>query len=143
MGVFDLRDRVFSLASGLGGKLLDLLSPRGGCGNELILTVFRSVLPAALTAPMAFTLARLLERGNVVVGTGVGGVKILEGARRPLLGVDGADFTGACDGIFSVLFRVLCTGKAGNAILGGPFEDRDGRGKAVAISSTGSAICER
>jgi hypothetical protein len=55
LGVFDFRDRGFSLANGLGGRLLDLLSPRGGCGNELMLTVFLSVLPAAFTA---FTLER-------------------------------------------------------------------------------------
>jgi hypothetical protein len=34
--------------SGLGGRLLSLPSPRGGCGKELILTVLRIVLPAPL-----------------------------------------------------------------------------------------------
>jgi hypothetical protein len=53
LGVFDLRDRGFSLAKGLGGKLLDRLSPLGGCGNELMLTVFLSVLPAAFIPPFA------------------------------------------------------------------------------------------
>lgn len=48
LDVLDLRERVFSPESGLGGKLLHRLSPRGGCGKELMLTVFRSVLPAAL-----------------------------------------------------------------------------------------------
>lgn len=50
LGVFDFLDRDFSFANGLGGKLLDLLSPLGGCGNELMLTVFLSVFPAAFTA---------------------------------------------------------------------------------------------
>lgn len=63
-------------------------------------------------------------------------LKTLDGARRPLLGVEGADFDGADDGILPVLLRVLVTGKAGNAMLGGPFVGRAGRGKAVAIVST-------
>lgn len=70
-----------------------------------------------------------------MIGAGVGGARTLDGALRPLLGVDGADFAGAGDEIFPVLFRVLVTGKAGNAMFGGPFEGRDGLGKAVAILS--------
>lgn len=58
---------------------------------------------------------------------------MLDGARRPLLGVDGADFAGVASDIFPVLFRVLFTGKAGNAMFGGPFDGRAGRGNAVAI----------
>jgi hypothetical protein len=65
---------------------------------------------------------------------------MLDGARSPLLGVDGADLAGVGEGegMFPVLFRVLCTGKAGKAMFGGPFEVRAGRGKAVAIPDTGS-----
>lgn len=46
--------RGLSLTSGLGGKLLPRWSPRGGCGNELMLTVFLIVLPAAFTAVTPF-----------------------------------------------------------------------------------------
>lgn len=70
-------------------------------------------------------------------GAGVGGPSIEDGARRPLLGVDGPDLAGvrskAEPGMFPVLARILCMGKAGKAMLGGPLEDRDGRGSAVAM----------
>ena len=50
LGGFVLRaDRGLSFANGLGGTPLPRVSPRGGCGNELILTHFRSVFPVPLT----------------------------------------------------------------------------------------------
>ena len=65
----------------------------------------------------------------------VGGANDAEGARRPLLGVPGADLLAGV-GMPPVLFRVLGIGKAGKAMDGGPLEGRDGRGSVVAISQT-------
>lgn len=92
-----------------------------------MLTDFRRVFPCGV--------ARLLGVGKAVVGAGAGGGRCVdEGARRPLLGVLGAvnDLPGVARPL--VLFRVLDTGRAGNADVGGAIEGRDGLGKApVAI----------
>jgi hypothetical protein len=78
------------------------------------------------------------------LGAGDGGPKLVDGARRPLpiLGVLGA-VEAPCEGFGSegralfggdtapVLLRVLATGKAGRAMLGGPLEGLDGRGRVV------------
>jgi hypothetical protein len=61
---------------------------------------------------------------------GLKGGRLVEGARRPDLGVEGADFAA---GILPVLLRVFETGNAGRAMLGGPFDGRDGRGSVVAM----------
>lgn len=74
-----------------------------------------------------------------MVGAGVGGTRTADGARRPLLGVLGADLVELTEGMFPVLFRVLVTGKAGSAMFGGPLEGRDGRGRVVAIAVCGDA----
>jgi hypothetical protein len=69
-----------------------------------------------------------------VVGAGVvGGRKVVDGARRPLLGVFLADLEGVV--MPPVLFLVFATGRAGSATVGGPFDGRDGRGSVVAIVS--------
>jgi hypothetical protein len=116
-----------SVASGLGGKLFARLSPLGGCGNELMLTVLRMVLPAPFTAADT---AR--GCGSADVGAGVvGGRNVVEGARIALFGVFGPDLPGV--GIPPVLFLVFVTGSAGSAMVGGPTEGREGRGKVVAI----------
>jgi hypothetical protein len=91
-----------------------------------MLTAFRIVFPAPLTADTA------RGWGSAVVGAGVaGGRKVVEGARRPLLGVPFADLVGVA--IPPVLFLVFTTGRAGRATVGGPFDGRDGRGSVVAI----------
>jgi hypothetical protein len=118
--------RGLSLASGLGGTL-PLPSPRGGCGNELMLTVFLIVLGV-----VGFAFETPLGWGKADIGEGLGGGGrcVVEGARRPLWGVFGADLG---DGMLPVLLRVLLTGKAGRAIFGGPFEGPDGRGSVVVM----------
>jgi hypothetical protein len=119
-----------SVANGLGGRLLTRPSPRGGCGNEFILTVFRMVFPALLIPDTA------RGCGKAEVGAGVaGGRKVeVDGARSPLFGVFAPDFLLGELEIPPVLFLVLVTGRAGNATVGGPFDGRDGRGSVVAIS---------
>lgn len=132
MEPFDLRVefREESVPRGLGGRLLTRVSPRGGWGNELMLTVLRNVLTEELL--MAETARGC---GSADVGAGdVGGRKVVDGARRPLLelGVDGLDLEAGV-GMPPVLFLVLGIGRAGSAIDGGPFDGRDGRGSVVAI----------
>lgn len=129
--VFDgfLVDRDLSVL-GLGGTpLLVRVSPLGGCGKELMLTLLRSVLPTPLMAGASFGC------GSAAVGAGPGGaILIVEGVRSPDLGVPGTDLAAtACEERFPVLFRVLLIGNAGRAMLGGPTEGRDGRGNVVVI----------
>lgn len=104
-------------------------SDRGGWGNELMLTVFRSVLLGVT----AVDVDRGCGRADVGAGVG-GGAKVVEGALKPLLGVLEADLLGEVLR-FPVLLRVFATGRAGSAIEGGPLEGRDGRGRVVAILS--------
>lgn len=113
-------------ARGLGGTRV---SPLGGCGNELMLTLFRIVFPAP------FTPAASLDCGSA--GDGLGGARLrVEGVRSPDLGVPGADLLEVDDeGIFPVLLRVLLTGRAGKAMFGGPTEGRDGRGSVVVMAA--------
>jgi len=90
-----------------------------------MLTVFRNVLPAPFMPAMPDT-----ERGwgSAVVGGGVaGGRRLVDGARSPVLGAIGANLVAGV-GTPPVLLRVLPTGKAGSAIVGGPFDGRDGLG---------------
>lgn len=122
--------RGFSLPNGLGGTVPDRLSPLGGCGKELMLTVFRKVF-GVVGLPLApFGRAGRADKGE---GLGGGGRWDVEGARRPL-GVLGADLVEPGVGIFPVLFRDLLTGKDGRAMFGGPFDGLDGRGRVVVIS---------
>ncbi len=124
VGVFDFREET-PADKGLGGKLAIRPSPRGGCGKEFMLTTFLIVLPALLS-PEAD-----LGCGKEPVGAGVvGGRKAADGARNPVLGVDGVDLV-ADVGTPPVLFRVLPTGRAGRAIVGGPFDGRDGLGSVA------------
>ena len=94
-----------------------------------MLTLLRRVFPAPLTPGPSFGC------GSAADGAGLGGARlIVEGVRSPDLGVPGTDLLDAVgEGIFPVLFRVLLTGKAGRAMLGGPSEGRDGRGSVVVI----------
>lgn len=116
-----LEGRGLSEVLGLGGTpLLVRVSPLGGCGKELMLTLLRSVFGC----------------GSAAVGAGPDGVKFVvdDGARRPDLGVPGTDLIDdVCVGKFPLLLRVLFTGNAGRAMLGGPTEGRDGRGNVVVI----------
>lgn len=99
-----------------------------------MLTVFRRPLPAAFTTGSGFSWGRAL------VGAGEGGDRMVEGARKPLLGVAGIDLRELIElmePIFPVLFRVLLTGRAGSAMLGGPLDGRAGRGSVVAIMVSG------
>lgn len=128
VGVLDLRLEA-PFDNGLGGRLVILVSPLGGWGKELMLTTFRIVF-APVAPPILET-----DRGcgRAVVGAGVeGGRKVAEGARSPLLGVFGVDL-GAGGASPPVLFRVLPTGSAGSATVGGPLDGRAGLGNAVDI----------
>jgi hypothetical protein len=109
--------------NGLGGILAVRL---GGCGNELILTVFRMDLPALFTpAP--------LGTGRAMVGAGDKGgplcMDAADGALSPLLGLPGV-LVGLA--IPPVLFRLFGMGKAGRAPVGGSLDPRR-RGNVVAI----------
>ena len=104
--------------NGLGGKLV-VRMPRGGCGNALMLIVFRMVLPAPFTPGVGF------DFGSDELPPGVVGFETCddEGARRPLFGKFGAKepgFESESEGIFPVLLRVFDTGNAGRAVVGGP-----------------------
>ena len=115
--------------NGLGGKLV-VRMPRGGCGNALILIVFRIVFPAP------FTPAVVLSFGKAVLPPGVAGLRLEEGARRPLFGRLGVEAPGLVServGMLPVLFRVFAAGNAGNGDCGGPYDGLDGRGRAAAI----------
>lgn len=117
--------------NGLGGRLVVRI-PRGGCGNALMLIVFRIVFPAAFTPGVALNL------GRVVLPPGVVGAERFEceGARSPLFGNRGGEVLSlASERVesFPVLFRVFVVGNAGNAVVGGPYEGLDGRGNAAAI----------
>lgn len=110
--------------------------PRGGCGKEFILIVFRIVFPAELT-PGADNLLVLVVglyfgRALLVVGK-----LVVDGERRPLF-IDCACLPGLASdeaGKFPVAFRVFSTGNAGKEAVGGPYEGRGDRGKAVAMIS--------
>ena len=119
--------------SGLGGRLVTRFSVRGGCGNELMLTVFRIVLPPVTMLETA------RGWGSAAVGAGVvGGRNVLDGARMPLLGVLGVDLLAGVVRL-PVLLRVLPTGRAGRAVVGGPFDGRAVLGSAVAMLE----VCKR
>ena len=125
VGVLSFREGA-EVDNGLGGRLDIRPSPRGGCGNEFMLTVFLMVLPAALTPDTDLDPA----------GVGMaGGRRLADGARSPLLGVAGVDLLKDADSP-PVLFLVLGTGSAGSAIVGGPIEGRAGLGSAVDILTT-------
>jgi hypothetical protein len=66
--VFDFRGDVIAPVSGLAGRLLvETSKPRGGCGKELILIVFRTPLVAELT-PEAMRGCGSAPTGAGVVG---------------------------------------------------------------------------
>lgn len=67
---------------------------------------------------------------------GLVGMTWAEGARKPLLGVVGADLIDDTVEMLPVLLRVLFMGSAGSAVLGGPLEGRDGLGIVVAMVSS-------
>lgn len=119
----DFLDAPVAPDNGLGGRLEMRESPFGGCGNELMLTVLRIVFP--------FGVAATLGVGRAEVGAGAGGGRFAaDGARRPLRGALG-DLLAAWR--FPVLLRVLGTGNAGSAEVGGPTEGRDGLGIVAII----------
>ncbi len=71
---------------------------------------------------------------GLAVGAGVaGGRKVVEGARKPLLGVLKVALAATGEVALPVLLRVFPTGKAGRAELGGPSEGREAFGRAVAM----------
>lgn len=128
VGVFDFRDKP-PAESGLGGKLVSRPSPRGGCGNEFMLTDFRNVLDEALMEETA------RGWGSPPAGDAVELRKLeaLDGVRRtPDFGVDGIAMLVERDSP-PTDFRVLPIGSAGRAELGGPFDSRAGFGTVVDI----------
>lgn len=128
VGVFDFRDEALA-ESGLGGKPDGLPSPRGGWGNELMLTDFLSILFEALMEEIA------RGWGRPPAGDAVEFRKLeaLDGVRRtPDLGVDGIAVFVERDRP-PTDFRVLPIGSAGRAELGGPPENRVGFGTEVDI----------
>ena len=99
--------------------------PRGGCGNEFMLIVFRTVFPAEFTPGVLLCFCSVLDPAS----------NPLEGARSPLLGRGverPCESTGV--GMPPVLLRVFCDGMGGNADVGGPMDGRDDRGNDVAIA---------
>lgn len=121
--------------SGLGGRLVVRTPPRGGCGKAFILTVFRIVLPAAFMPGVVRNFGR-------VVDSAVDGDKlVLEGARIPLFGRGVWDSTPTSGdvGIIPVLFRDFA-GIGGSAVVGGPYEGREGLGMVVAMLKPANRI---
>jgi hypothetical protein len=117
--------------SGLGGRLVVLTPPgppRGGCGKALMLIVFRIDFPAPFTPETA----RIFGRG---APPGVAGSEDVEGARNELLGILGIE-SERISGVVCmppVLLRVFLEGRAGRAVVGGPKDGRDGRGREAAM----------
>lgn len=70
------------------------------------------------------------DPGDPAVG---GGNNVEEGVRSPVLGVDVNDLAGVDGGCKPDALRVLATGRAGSAIVGGPFEGLEGFWSAVVI----------
>jgi hypothetical protein len=94
-----------------------------------MLTVFRRALVPCTEADAD------RGSGNAVVGAGAagGGSWVVEGVRSPLLGVAISDLPGVEGGWIPDDFRVLVTGSAGRATLGGALRFRCGLGSAVVI----------
>jgi len=87
-----------------------------------MLTAFRMVFPAPLKPDT------VRGCGRAPVGAGLaGGRYVLEGARSPVFGVAGVNLLAGVDSP-PVLLRVLLTGNAGRAVVGGASEGREGRG---------------
>jgi len=120
---------------GLGGRLEIRPSPRGGCGNAAMLEILTTFLIDLPGVPMPETPDTVLGAGRAPVGAGrAGGGNAADGARSPVFGVLGVDRLVRV-GTPPVLFRVLPTGRAGRALVGGPFDGREGRGRAADIMS--------
>lgn len=86
-----------------------------------MLTDFRNVLPDP------FATADIGE---------LGGNSVLDGVRSPVLGAVVSDLAGVDGGCSPDVFRVLETGNAGRAMVGGPLEGLLGFGSVIAISRT-------
>lgn len=95
-----------------------------------MLIVFRNALPAPLTTP---DIARDCVNADMGAGEDGGGPGEAEGARSPL------DLAGVDGGCSPEDLRVLATGSAGRAILGGPLEAREGCGSVAVIMEAGKA----
>jgi hypothetical protein len=98
-----------------------------------MLIVFLIVFPATFTPGVVRNLGRVVLPPRVL-----GAVCDVEGARSPLLGrlgVDVLDLKSDTVGILPVLFRVFVVGNAGSAVVGGPYDGLDGRGKEAAMSN--------
>jgi len=90
-----------------------------------MLTTFLIVLPGVLRPGIPDT---ALGCGRAPVGAGsAGGGNAADGARRLVFGVLGVDLLPGA-GSPPVLFRVLLTGRAGRAAVGGPSDGREGLG---------------
>lgn len=109
------------------------MSPRGGWGNELMLTDFRRVFGVPFTAAES---ERGWDSADDETGVVGGGNRVLEGARSPVLGVLVSDLVDVDGGWSPEALRVLATGSAGRAMDGGPLEGREGLGSAVVIFRT-------
>jgi hypothetical protein len=99
-----------------------------------MLIVFLMVFPAALTPGVVRNFGRVVLPPGVVGG----GICDVEGARSPLFGklrVEDPDWKSESVGMLPILLRVFVVGKAGSAVVGGPYEGPDGRGIAAAIAN--------
>lgn len=121
--------------SGLGGRLVVRTPPRGGCGNAFMLMVFLIVFPALLTPGVVRSFDRLVLLPPMT-GDGLReGSCDVDGARNPLLGklgVEAVDWKSETVGMLPVLLRDL-VGRAGKAVVGGPYDGLDGLGIEAAI----------
>lgn len=112
--------------NGLGGRLVVLTPPRGGCGKAFILIVLRIDFPAPFTPGVV---SRVFGSG-VLPDIVAEGSEDVEGARNALRGRLGIEPGVISEGVgmLPVLLRVFFVGKAGNAVVGGPKDGLDGRG---------------
>lgn len=96
-----------------------------------MLTTFLIDFPVGFAPGVKLETWRGVGRPDIGVGDKGGLLYVLDGTRRPVLGVLLADLEGGARA--PVLFLVFGTGRAGRAMLGGPFDGRDGRGSVAAI----------
>lgn len=97
-----------------------------------MLTDFRSVFPEPFTTDDT---ARGWTNVDAEAGVECEGSIVDEGTRKPSLGVFVRDL-GVIGGWRPDAFLVFATGRAGRAIVGGPFEDLGGLGSVVVILET-------
>lgn len=96
-----------------------------------MLTDFRSVFPGP---PLTTAdIERGCSNADPGAAVGGGGNSVDEGVRSPVLGVVVNDLAGVDGGCRPDAFRVLATGSAGRAMVGGPLDGLGGVCSAVVI----------